>query len=212
VDYFIEGCFSWPSYPATVFLLLVCAYWVLVMIGALDLEFLDLGFLDFDLDADIDTDVSILQFGFVPLKWMNLGSVPTMLWVSVFSLAAWMTSRLFDSPAPHATFAWLTDGQSIVRDIGIALFVTKCVTQPLRGRFDPVEPNKASDLIGSTCLVSTSEVTKTFGEAEYSTDGAPLKLTVRAADEPLTKGDKALIVDFDPEQNLYLVQRADTGA
>jgi hypothetical protein len=60
--------------------------------------------------------------------------------------------------------------------------------------------------------VSTSEVTKTFGEAEYSTDGAPLKLTVRAADEPLTKGDKALIVDFDPEQNLYLVQRADTGA
>lgn len=212
MEQFIEGCFSWPSYPATLFLLLVCAYWMLVMIGALDLEFLDLGFLDFDLDADIDTDVSVLQFGFVPLKWLNLGSVPTMLWVSVFAIAAWMTSRLFNSPTPHPSFDWLADGQAILRDTGIAVFFTKCVTQPLRGRFDPVEPNRALDLIGTTCIVTTSEVTASFGEAEYTTDGAPLKLTVRAVEQPLAKGDAALIVDFDSEQNLYLVKHAESGA
>lgn len=211
-ELFVEGCFSWPSYPATLFLLLVGAYWVLVMIGALDLEFLDLGFLDFDLDADIDTDVSVLQVGFLPLKWLNLGSVPTMLWVSVFAIAGWMTSRLFNSPAPHPSFDWLADGQAILRDTGIAIFITKCVTQPLRGRFDPVEPNQALDLIGTTCTVTTSEVTASFGEAEYTTNGAPLKLTVRAVEQSLAKGDAALIVDFDPNQNLYLVKHADSGA
>ena len=209
MEIFIEGCFSWPSYPATLLLLAICGYWVLVVVGALDLDFLDIDF-DFDIDADIDS--SILQFGFVPLKWLNLGSVPTMLWGSVFALAAWMTSRLFNSPVPHGSFEWLSDGQAILRDMGIAMLITKGVTQPLVGKFDVVEPNTAAKLIGSTCTVTTSEVTDSFGEARFATDGAPLKLTVRAENEPLAKGDQALIVAFDSETNSYLVKRANGGA
>jgi len=211
VENFIEGCFSWPSYPATIFLLIVCGYWLLVMFGALDLEFLNID-IDFDMDVDMDVDASVLQFGFVPLKWLNLGSVPTMLWGSVFALAGWMTSRLINSPEPHASFEWYSDGLATLRDIGIALVITKVLTQPLRGKFDPVEPNKAGDLIGKTCMVTTSEVTESFGEAEYKTDGAPLRLTVRSADTSLTKGDTAEIVNFDSESKTYQIQRANFGA
>ena len=206
---FIEGCFSWPSYPATLLLLLVCGYWLLVMLGALDLDWLDID-LDFDVDADVDA--SVLQLGFVPLKWLNLGSVPTMLWVSVFALVYWVVSRLINSPAPHAMFELMSDGPANLRDVGIAVFITKCVTQPLCGRFDPVEANRAQDLIGKRCVVTTSEVTDSFGEAEYATDGAPLKLRVRADNESLTRGDDAVIVAFDPEQNVYLIKRASSGA
>lgn len=215
MENFIEGCFSWPSYPATLLLLLICGYWVLVVVGALDLDFLDIDF-DFDLDADVDA--SVLQFGFVPMKWLNLGSVPTMLWGSVFALAAWTTSRLINSPVPHGSFDWMSDGQAILRDVGIAMLITKGVTQPLVGKFDVVEPNKAETLIGSTCTVTTSEVTDSFGEAEFKTDASPLRLTVRvenehrAENEPLAKGDQALIVAFDSEKNTYLVKRANGGA
>ena len=202
---FIEGCFSWPSYPATVLLLLVCGYWVLVMIGAVDMEILDF-------DLDVDADASILQFGFIPLKFLNLGSVPTMLWVSVFALVGWVLSRLLDSPAPHPSFQWAGDTQAILRDFGVAAIATKFVTAPLRGRFDPAEPNRARELIGHTCVITTSEVTDSFGEAEYATDGAPLKLNVRTSDGPLTKGDSAVIVDFTAENNLYFVTRANGGA
>ena len=102
---FIEGCFAWPSLPATILLLLICGYWCLVMLGALDMDVLDFD-LDFDLEADVET--SILQVGFIPLKWLNLGSVPTMLWLSVFALSGWMASRLINSPLPHPNFETLT--------------------------------------------------------------------------------------------------------
>lgn len=210
VDQFIEGCFSWPSYPATFLLIAICGYWFLVMLGAVDLDILDFD-LDIDLDAvDADVDSSILQFGFVPLKWLNLGSVPTMLWLSIFAITGWMTSRLMDSPLPHDTFSLWSDGQAILRDMGIAVFLTKCLTQPLKGKFDPKEVNRAKDLLGKPCQVTTGEVTDSFGEAEYTTEGAPLKLRVRVEGEPLHRGDQATIIGFDPKQNLYLIERADT--
>jgi hypothetical protein len=207
VDQFIEGCFSWPSYPQTFLLLLVCAYWCFVMLGALDMDVLD-----FDIDLDADMDASILQVGFIPLKWLNIGSVPTMLWLSVFALTWWMASRLINSPASHPNLEMAADGLAILRDTGIAVFITKCLTQPLRGRFDPKEVNLAKDLIGGNCKVTTSEVTESFGEAEYSTDGAPLKLRVRAEETNLVRGDEAVIVGFQREQNVYLIKRSERGA
>ena len=86
--------------------------------------------------------------------------------------------------------------------------LTKIITQPLRGRFDPVEPNKAEDLVGQTCVVTTSEVTKTFGEAKLATEGAPLRLKVRNGDGTLHKGDFAVIVEVAPEDNTYFVEPA----
>ena len=209
MDQFIEGCFSWPSLPATVLLLLVCGYWCLVILGALDMDILDF---DLDIDLDADVDASILQVGFIPLKWLNIGSVPTMLWLSVFSLTGWMASRLMNSPTSHVNLDLATDGLAILRDMGIAVFLTKCLTEPLRGRFDPKEVNLAKDLIGGICKVTTSEVTESFGEAEYSTDGAPLKLRVRVEEINLVRGDEAVIVGFQREQNVYLIKRAETGA
>ena len=209
MEQLIENCFSWPSWPATVMVLTVSAYWLFAMLGAVDLDTVDL---DLDIDIDVDADPSVLDLGFVPLRFLNLGHVPLMLWVSIFSLSAWIMSRAINSPLPHDTFNWMSDGQALLRDFGLAAIITKFVTQPLRGRFKVVEPNLAKDLIGNTCVVTTSEVTDSFGEAEYVTDGAPLKLSVRTADESLTKGDTAVIVDFTPEKNLYFVKRANQGA
>ena len=197
---FLEGCFSWPSLPATLLLLLVCGYWLLVIVGTLGMDSLDI-------DLDFDVDASVLQLGFVPLRWLNLGSVPTMLWVSVFAFVAWLASRLINSPVPHEVFDWVSDGRAMIRDFGIAIFLTKCITQPLRGKFDIVEPNTATDLIGKACVVSTSEVNDTFGEALYSTEAAPLRLTVRTTDGSLSKGDEATIVSFDAERNVYIIER-----
>lgn len=210
VEQFIQNCINWPSFPATLLLGLVCLYWTLVVLGAADLDFLDID-VDLDMDADIDIagDPSILQFGFLPLKWLNIGSVPTMLWVSIFSLTGWMVSRLWNSPLAHPSFDYRTDILAIMRDFGIAALATKVLTQPLRGKFDPVEPNKSEDLVGKVCIVTTSEVTETFGEAELATDGAPLKLKVRNSNDNLAKGDTALIVDFQSEGNLYFVAKFD---
>jgi len=206
VEQFIESCFSWPSWPASVLLLCVCVYWVLMIVGAVDLDFLDID-VDLDLDIDVDVDPSILEFGFIPLKFLNIGSVPTMVWGSIFALVGWMVSRLWNSPLPHPSFEWTSDSLAIVRDFGVAAMLTKIITQPMRGRFDPVEPNKAEDLVGQTCIVTTSEVTETFGEADFATEGAPLRLSVRNGKGDISNGDTVLITYFRSETNEYLVER-----
>ena len=206
MEHFIESCFSWPTLPASVLLLCICVYWLMMILGAVDLEFLDID-VDLDLDVNVDADISVLQIGFVPLKWLNIGSVPTMLWGSIFAVVAWMVSRLWNSPLPHPTFEWTSDPLAIIRDFGVAAMLTKVITQPLRGRFDIVEPNKAEDLVGRTCVVTTSEVTETFGEAEFATEGAPLRLNVRNDRGDVSKGDTVLITYFRSESNVYVVER-----
>ncbi|MCH2202898.1 MAG: hypothetical protein MK102_13075 [Fuerstiella sp.] len=201
MEQFIESSFSWPTWPASVLLLCVCGYWTLMVFGVVDLDFLDL-----DLNFDVDSSTSILEIGFVPLRFLNLGSVPTNLWLSVFALTGWMVSRLWNSPLPHPTFNWPSDSMAILRDGGVAAALTKIITQPLRGRFDPVEPNRSADLVGKHCVITTTEVTETFGEAELATDGAPLRLKVRNDSGQLKKGDFAVIVDVQTKGNTYFVE------
>ena len=208
MEQFIENCFAWPTWPATVLLLCVCGYWLLMMLGAVDLDFLDV---DLDMDVEVDADPSILQFGFLPLKFLNIGSVPTMLWVSVFALTGWMVSRLWNSPLPHDAFLWKADTIAIVRDFGIGALLTKVITQPMKGRFDPVQPNMPATLVGRICVVTTTEVSDTFGEADLPTDAAPLKLKIRNSEGNISKGDNVVIVDFRSEDNIYFVRRADVA-
>lgn len=211
MEQFIHDCFSWPTLPATVLLLCVSFYWMLMTFGAVGLDFLDLDLdVDMDADLDVDMDVSVLQLGFVPLRFLNIGAVPTMLWISVFSLSAWLTARLWNSPPPHDSFQWPTDAMALLRNAGVAVMLTKLITQPLRGRFDPVEPNRAETLIGRTCTVTTMEVTDRFGEARLATDGAPLQLKVRCDAGRLCKGDEAVIVEFKSEGNLFFVEPVST--
>ncbi len=196
---FLETSFSGSSMPASMLLGLVLVYWLFVIFGALDLEMFDI---DLDIDGDVDLD-SVLSLGFVPLRFLNLGRVPLMLWVSLFSMSWWSLSLAINH------FWTLEEGNGIglliARDIGLTLVATKLMTNPLRGKFDLKEPHKADKLIGGICVMLTGEATASAGQAEYETGGAPLKLNVRATDGILAKGDVGKIVDYDPEKHIYFV-------
>ena len=197
---FVESCFAWPTLPVTILLVLICVYWLLVMVGAADMELFD-----FDLELDVDADSSILDVGFVPLRFLNLGNVPTMLWLSIFAIAAWAVSITMDGSTKLESPGDVL--QALALSGGIAVLATKVLTQPLRGRFGHVEPNRAKEIIGHTCVITTSEASPTFGEAQYATEGAPLQLTVRTVEETLAKGEVAEIFDFAPEENIYYVKK-----
>lgn len=72
------------------------------------------------------------------------------------------------------------------------------------------EGEKHRPVIGRTCVVKTSEVTTSFGQAEAEDDsGNPLLLHVRVSEgsPPLSKGDHALIVDTMDDAQTYLVRK-----
>ena len=61
-------------------------------------------------------------------------------------------------------------------------------------------------IIGQRCRIVTSEATPEFGQAEISTEGAPLLLNVRTLDDSrLAKGDIAVVVRVDDQRSLYFI-------
>lgn len=202
---YLQLCFSGANLPASILLIVVGFYWLLSIVTGLDLDFLDIS-LDLDADGALD---SASGLGFVVLRFLNIGRVPLMLWISVFAVAYWLVSMLFsqllDSPA--ADQATMLAAQLSLRNLAIVVVFTKLLTQPLRGKFDVVEPNRAIDLMGQECQITSSEVTDKFGQALFTTDGAPLILPVRTREQSLAKGDRAVIVEYDAEGEVYFVTR-----
>jgi len=206
---FLEPSFMWPTWPATMLVIVCCTYWLMVIVGAVTVDALHIDFHHVHFDTGIDG--SLLDLGFVPLRFLNLGRVPLMFWLSIFGLSAWVVSRViltnFEHMEPHREFVFATDSLAIVRDFVIATVITKILTQPLCGKFDVVEPIGSKDLLGKTCRITTNEATDKRGEASFATGAAPLVLHVRAAEGTLNKGDFAEIVDYSPEENVYFVKR-----
>lgn len=205
---FIQVCFTGACLPASLVLLLAMLYWLLAVAAGLDLELFD-----FDLDLDHEPDLaSSLSLGLVVLRFLNIGRVPLVIWGSGFAVTYWVVTllldRLADDPELRTDLFYAT--QYTIRNLVLAVLLTKAVTQPLRDRFEPVEPNRAEDLIGRPCQITTSQVTQAFGQAHVPTGAAPLILNVRTRETPLTRDDPAVIVDFDPEKNIYFIEKAQT--
>jgi len=205
---FVEVCFTGACLPASVVLLLAMLYWVLAIVAGLDLELFD-----FDLDIDGEPDLeSSLSVGLVVLRFLNIGRVPLVVWGSAFAIAYWLVTLLLDRLAddPELRTELFYAAQYTVRNLVLGVLLTKVLTQPLRDKFEPVEPNRAEDLIGRGCQITTSQVTQAFGQAQVATEAAPLILNVRVKQTPLAKGEPAVIVDFDPEKNVYFIEKAQT--
>ena len=88
---FLEPSFQWPTWPATVLVIVSCAYWLLVIVGAVTVDALHIDFHHLHFDTHVDG--SLLDLGFVPLRFLNIGRVPLMMWFSIFALSAWGAHR-----------------------------------------------------------------------------------------------------------------------
>lgn len=201
----IETAFTPTVVPATVLLLVVALYWSIAVFGGLGLELLDF---DLDFDADFDADSafdSIMSAGAITLRFLNIGQLPINIWLSVFALAFWTISMLWQSP--EETTAILAIVTVVVRNGAVALLPTKLLTQPLRGKFEPIEPEEAEDLINHVGVVTTAEVTPRGGQARFDSAASPLLLNVRSAQSVLAKGEQVRIVEFDHELHIYTVER-----
>jgi hypothetical protein len=197
----LHTCFSGPVLPASALLIMVVLFWGLVILGALDLDVLDL-----DIDIEPAQDVGWLpSIGLVSLRFLNVGPIPLMIWLSIFSLSLWIISVTWHDPS-YNDDNWIAL-QVLIRNVALALLATKVLTQPLLRFAQKTEMRKSADLLGQVCVISTSEVTEKNGQAKLHTEGAPLLLHVRTREGLLRKGDLARIIDFDPANLIYYVEK-----
>ncbi len=210
-----DALLSGPTLPGAILLGICGVYWLMLILGAIDLHLFDFHLPHFDAGHTDAGHVDVphadvghghgFEWGLAALRFLNLGDVPVMIWATAFALAYCAASLAFDGTA-DASDGVGPIAVGVVRAGLLGLVGAKLLTQPLRGRFTTVEPNAADTLVGRVCVVTTSEVTATFGQARLDSDAAPLLLHVRAAGPALKKHDLAEIVAYDPDRRTFLIE------
>ena len=201
----LETAFSLVNLPYTVLVLVIVVYWLLVIIGLLDISSFDF---DIDADADFDADIDVGHFpglGHDIAGFLNFGEVPVMFYVSIVVLSMWIGSLEVNRLLGNESI-WFALALAIPNLI-TGLLVAKIVTTPFKWLDAGKEEN--NEFEGKECLVSSTEVTEGFGECEILDADAPIKIFARTANgEVLNKGDAAVIVQrLTPRENVYLVTK-----
>jgi hypothetical protein len=227
----VVASLQFPTVVFTIALGIVLVYWLFVLIGALDIDLFG-GDVDVDVsgaakgigdvltggakggaealhtggdaggdvggDADGDLDGGGL--------WhvLGLGDVPVTISFSLITVLAWVGSLL----AMHylGIGGWLTLVVLVVAVV-VALPIAALLIRPIAPVFAVREGKSNADYVGHTCTVTTGRVDNSFGQATVEDGGTVLAIAVRC-DPPgqLTRGDKALIIEFDGERQAYIVE------
>jgi hypothetical protein len=184
-------------------LVFVLLYWLTVIVGLLDVSSLDL---DIEVEADAD-DVSADWLNGA-LAFFNLGRIPLMVFLSFVALPLWAGSILINYYTGNTSFLL---GLVFLLPLFIgSLFLAKFLTLPFVKLFAVLEKDHSGGgvVIGKVCTVLLPTTAEKLGQAAVRIDGAPLMLNVKAASAAaeLRKGDTALIIDFDVQRRVYLIE------
>lgn len=203
---FLQACLQFPVVVFSLLLGLVLIYWGAVLIGAVDLDAIDIG-IDTDLDVDVDVDGAEAGVFADILTRLDLTDVPLTVSLSIFTLLAWLLSFVsVQTVGPDAT--GLVPGSVVaVVASAIAVFITSRFGQVLKPMFRTHYAPSRRSFIGQVCEVTTLHVDDKYGQAEVEDGGAGLIIQVRSSSaEQLGKGSEALIYEYDAENEIFHVK------
>jgi hypothetical protein len=194
---------QFPTLIYSVLLGVIVVYWLVGLLGIIDL--------DFSGDIDIDTDVDISIGGITGfLLTFGLTGVPFSLVISIIILLCWLLSVYLQ----HYLLILLPQGwlyylfgtfTSLVVFI-ISLPITAMAIRPLKGMFVSVETSESDQLVGKEATIATNKVTGTFGQARVFNNGAEILVDVRCDPEhTLTQGDNVLVIKYLQANHAYIV-------
>jgi len=197
----------------TLLLIITVLYWFAVFLGALDV-----GFLDFDLEADFETDVEIdidinadadvsgawfQEF----LSFFNLGKVPFMVFFSAFSLGFWLIAMNINHY--FGITSMLFAGVFYIPAIIAALLGSKILTWPLVPVFRGLskEGITKQELAGTVCGVTIGFAQGNMGQVIIKKDGQTYTMNARTRDTKiLKKGTQGIVVEYIESGDYYIVE------
>lgn len=226
---FLAAILAFPTVVFTILLGVVIAYWLFVLLGALDINILGHGHgHDIHVDGhghDIhveghghghdghghdghdghdghgDHDAEE-QGGLAGLiQSLGLSGVPVTLMLSLLILASWAfcVGAVQLLGGAVGNRSWAGVATPLLSFI-FALPVTAGLIRPLRRFYTTLPAPRHRDLLGKVCTITTLRVDERYGQAEIADGGAGLIVQVRSTGSGLLgRGDRALIFDYKNE-------------
>lgn len=210
MDDLLRALFAFPTAIFSVAMGIAVLYWLLVIVGAADLDLFHLG--DHDLGAHHggDHDPHVGANPNAILEFLRIGQVPITIIASVFFFLAWTVCLLAATYVrPHVPdWSWWVFGLlALAGALVVAYIGTGLTLAPLAKVFSLDNQPKAGDLIGKMVEVTSSEVTPRFGTARYDRpSGEDVLLNVCCeAHHRFAKGEQAVVLDYDRATGVYRI-------
>jgi hypothetical protein len=211
MDPFYQNIASFPTAVFTFFLAICLLYWLIAVLGFIDLTVLDVDLPEVDGSAGANqADLSAPEVLAGLMLKMGLYGVPVTIIVSFVALFGWFVSYF----AVYFLLSYLPDGilrylfglPVLLGALYAGVLVTAQVIKPLRPLFRNATQNTTKEVLGQTAIVRTSVLNNTFGEVFLADGGAGLILKARATgDQQFRKGDRVVLLEFLKDENLYRV-------
>ncbi len=223
---FLDIALSFPTVIFSGMLILVVMYWLMAIVGAVDIELFDFDFefdevdvdidFDADVDADIDADADVdagSHGGFLHamMAAIGLGRVPVTIIASILTLVSWFLcfAAVYYLGPIFGTGVFVGLGV-VVGSVIVGLPITSIFTHPLKGLFEIHTKTGGHSLVGKLCKVTSGRVTESFGRGEVDDGGAGLLVSIRCETEgALTRGSRALLIEYDAEDEVFFVEPYD---
>jgi len=212
MDPFYQNVSSLPTAFFTFFLLISVLFWLVAVLGFVDIDILDFDSLGSDGASAVHQDGVLSSPDVLAGLLLRLGlqGVPLTIIVSFVSLFGWLLSyyvvHFFFDAIPEGMLNFIAGLAVLLVALLVALICTAILIKPLRPLFKNSEQSTAKSMLGKTVLVRTSRVDLDFGEATLEDGGAGLVLKIRAATEQgFVKGDRVVLLEYVKEKNVYNV-------
>ncbi|MDF1693670.1 MAG: DUF1449 domain-containing protein [Zhongshania sp.] len=210
MDPFYQNISSFPTVIFTFLLAIVTLYWLVAVLGFVDLDFLDFSLPDADqLSAEGHSHTTPDVLAGLMLR-LGLQGVPVTVIVSLITLFGWFICYY----AVHLMLSWLPAGilhfivglPILLASVYAAAMLTAQAIKPLRPLFKNAQLQTVKHILGQTAVVRSSRVDGNFGEAIFEDGGAGLLLSIRSTGSAtFNKGDRVVLLEHIKEQGVYRV-------
>ena len=206
---FLQYAFGFPTFIFGALLLFMLLYWLVAMLGLLEVDSLDHWVLFDGSDHAHGAEHAASALAGLLLK-VGLGGIPLTVILTVLFLLSWLASYVLCHFVPMPK-GW--DLVNIVTGTGVAaaavvlgFFATVLVLRPLRGLVAKIAPGEEPKvLLGRTGLVRSAVVNATQGYGSVEDGGGGLNLQMRSPERELVRGTTIVLIEHLPEHNAWRV-------
>jgi hypothetical protein len=205
MDPFYQNIASFPTLFFTLILALCFVYWLVAVLGIVDLDALDIDMPE----GDADASGSANGLAGLLLK-LSLNGVPLTITISFLALFGWLISYFavyFIFPIlPDGLLEYLVGLPILIGSLYTSVLITAQVIKPLKPMFENMNKNTVKNVLGQTAIVRSLRLDTNFGEVQLSDGGAGLIFKARTINnETYKKGDRVVLLEYIKEKHVYRV-------